>query len=109
MPSYILQSGRHYMRRAGKLKRYVPGDRIEAEEWEVSAIMDRLKPLDPPDSQVTDETGGLELRHKGAGWYDVVNTETGQKLNDASLRKSEAEELIGKEPEEAEEAEAEPE
>jgi len=35
-----------------------------------------------------------EMDYKGGGWYNVINTETGMKMNRAALRKDEAEELI---------------
>lgn len=96
MPRYKLQSGKHYLMRRGKLRRYVAGDIIEAEEWEVNGFTDsetRFVPLDPPEPVIVADS--MRIKHKGAGWYDVINPATGEKLNDAGLRKEDAEAMVG--------------
>lgn len=51
----------------------------------------------PPEKAAQDAPRAHELRvvPRDAGWYDVVNTETGDKVNDAALRLDAAEAMAG--------------
>ena len=51
---------------------------------------------DPNESETVTDTVGLVLQHRGGGRYDVVNPETGNKINDDYLNKAEAEALVRK-------------
>jgi len=49
--------------------------------------------------------GGIDigLKHRGNGWYDVINTVTGDKLNTEALRAKDAKEFLSGSPEDVEE------
>lgn len=42
----------------------------------------------------SDSERGYRMLHKRSGWYDIVNTVSGKKINEKSLRKSDAEEML---------------
>ena len=48
------------------------------------------------DEEIKQATSGISLgiRDKGNGWYDVINKNTGEKLNDKSLRAKDARQFI---------------
>jgi len=37
---------------------------------------------------------GLEIKHRGNGWFDIINKATGDKLNDQALRAKDAKEFL---------------
>ena len=47
-----------------------------------------------PDQETVAPPAQFELKHKGAGWYDVVRSDNGKAFNDASMRQGEARELL---------------
>ncbi len=55
-----------------------------------------LKGFECMDEQIKAATQGIKLgiKAKSAGWYDVVNTVTGDVLNDKSLRAADAKKFI---------------
>ncbi len=54
-----------------------------------------LEPVDEPEKKEEGEDE-YELKHKSAGWYDVIEVHSGKALNDKSLREEEAKELLKK-------------
>ena len=97
MAKYMVQGGPHCRRENGKWKDYKPGDVIEATEHELRNFPDKFKLVGPPDKPF-DETRPpvkkLKMIHKGNKKYDVVNQESGKKINTRPLTKDEAHELL---------------
>lgn len=85
------------------------GEVFRASEQEIPVgAVDLVERLDPKQAKEENEplaTNHLEMRHKGAGWYDVINTETGEAINTKNLRHDEAEELVQQDAEEEEDEE----
>jgi hypothetical protein len=91
----------------GRLQIIKPGQEFYAREDEIPpSFRDTIKPVDPTGKQVTvkqaeqkekkEETKAApkyELRHRGGGWWNVVN-EDGKVINEKALKKEEAEELL---------------
>ena len=74
-----------------------PGDVVFADRLEdLGAGKDKYDAVDPelPSPPIT---SGLRVVPRGAGgWYDVINSETGEPINDTALRLEEASELATK-------------
>lgn len=86
---------------AGGKKIIKPGQVFTARLDEIpAAFRDVIKPVDADDVKTITEEKTVpapeleySVRHKGSAWYDVVNKD-GKVLNDKSLRKEQAEELV---------------
>jgi hypothetical protein len=65
------------------------GDKFELLESEAA----KQDPANPPEQKPSH----LEVRHKGGGWYDVVNTATGQKINSTALNYTQANSMVEEE------------
>lgn len=79
-----------------------PGQTFSAYPSEIpEAFRDQIRPVDKEKAEVFKDAGVAEVfepkfekKSKGGGWYDVVNTETGKVMNEASIREEQADELI---------------
>lgn len=72
------------------------GDVIKMPAFRMDAFLDRfVRVSPPPEEPEKDETARLRLRSAGGGWYDVVNTATGEAVNRKKLRKAAAERMAG--------------
>jgi len=82
------------------------GQIFRAAEDEIpQAFGDLVEQLDPKPSREEEAAPpqtNLEIRHKGGGWYDLINTQTDQAINTTSMRQDEAKQLAKMAPEEAE-------
>lgn len=59
------------------------------------AFRDVVKPLeDIPVVGGSNSMTSFRLEHKGAGWFDVINSSTGKKMNDRSLRQEAAQNVL---------------
>jgi hypothetical protein len=58
-----------------------------ADQWEALELQEEPPPGEPASTS-------LEIRRRGGGWFDVVNTETGKFLNDKPLRQADALDLV---------------
>ena len=116
---FQLQSSAHYERVVQKdgsykkgpaaRRRYVKGEIVPSTEdlaakfgnkfVEVNSGGKNLLP-DPtsapaPAAEGHDDAGtNLEIKHSGGGRWNVINTETGEKVNDAPMTKEDAEALV---------------
>ncbi|MEW5725494.1 MAG: hypothetical protein AB1896_20465 [Thermodesulfobacteriota bacterium] len=75
---------------------YLPGDIVEAAPENMKGVLDKFDLLDPPDQAQAEakQPNALKMVHKGFGRYDVLNTTSGQILNDHLLKKAEALALV---------------
>ncbi|MHC5035411.1 MAG: hypothetical protein ACYTFZ_10280 [Planctomycetota bacterium] len=105
MPEFRMRPGcgPHYMRNG---RRVLPGDTVTCEPEELGAALGKFERLGPPPKPEMPRTG-LKPVHIAGGWYDVVNPETGEPVNDQRLRKAEAHALAGIESESEPEPESE--
>jgi len=89
-------SGGNHLHSDGK--RYKKGDILLAHPHELSdALKSDYKCLDIDESkgeEIKDHGILLEIHHKGGGWYDVINTITGEPLNDSSMKRDVAKAFI---------------
>lgn len=81
-------------------KRIKPGQTFEAFPQDIpEAFKDQLVELEdksvekPVKTEVEKESPGYQLKHRGAGWWDVVD-KFGKQINDDALRKTDAEEFL---------------
>ncbi len=92
-------SGKHYMKRNGQMVVIAAGAVVEAEDYELGGAKDKFERLDPVPPEETQPqkppAEGLVMKHKGSGKWDVINSATGEKINDKLLTREEAETLIG--------------
>ena len=92
MPTYRVKSGKHRVNG----RTYTKGQKFEA--WYIPEgfrdTIECLTPEDEIDPAQSLPANPLEVRHKGGKYYDVVNTVTGQKLNDKGVTKEEAEAMV---------------
>lgn len=84
-----------------------PGETFYARVDEIpTAFRDMIVPVDPLGSKVTvkeaveavkieeaEAKSIYNLKHRGGGWWDVVN-EDGKRVNESAMKKPEAEELL---------------
>lgn len=73
--------------KAGQTFRAFPEDIPES-------LRDTCVPLDPIDETPPKSATKFEIRHKTAGWYNVVEISSGKPINEKSLRQAEAEKLL---------------
>lgn len=76
------------------------GETFRAYKQEIpERFMDLLQLVRDGDKQMQEKEPepkqNLRIESVGGGWYNVVNAETGNPVNDKKLRKQEAEELAG--------------
>lgn len=96
----IRRGQKHYMRGTGRgTNVFTAGQVIELYPLQAKGIMDKLIPLDEPQEPGEDPTPEntapeMELKHVGGGRYNVIHPETGEPINDETLSKTEAEEMI---------------
>jgi len=94
MPLWKLKSGKYH--RKGEVLR--PGAIIEASEYAMRGFLDVMERIDP-DIPVMDKPKAVPPIVRGSasglGYFDVLNPDTGEPLNDRPLVKSEAEALAG--------------
>ena len=86
-------SGKHIMR-DGKV--VLPGQTIRTDPENLKGAMDKFTVVDNQ-PELTDAEGPdatLVPRHKGGGYYDVINTVTGLRINQRSLTQEEAKGLL---------------
>ena len=105
MARFRLKSGKYHGTKNGQHHTYRPGDVIELKPDKVRHMMDILEPLEPIET-VEEETAApreqLVVVHKGGGKYNVINTATGEPINDILLTKRQAEALANGEKKESE-------
>jgi len=53
-------------------------------------LVERLDPKLSREEEAAPPQTNLEIRHKGGGWYDLINTQTSQAINSTSMRQDEA-------------------
>jgi len=72
------------------------GETFKAYPGEIpDGFKDIVQPLEEiPDPDKIVAGFHFEVRHKGGGWYDVINTISGKTVNNESLRVEKARELI---------------
>lgn len=79
-------------------KVYTAGQTFFAFEEEVpEGFRDTVVPLEELPSEaftIPVATDIYEIRSTGYGWYDVVNKETGKKMNDKGLREADAKKFV---------------
>lgn len=81
-----------------------PNETFCANDNEIpEAFRDVIERVDSKPSAEPEEPpqANLEVQHKGGGWYDLVNIETGKAINTTSLRHDEASRLVNLSLEEA--------
>ena len=74
-----------------------PGNTVYCLPAELGGAVDMFELLSPrpPEPDELPPGSTLELYHRGAGWYDVINPDNPEKpYNDKKLRKKDAEQLI---------------
>ena len=90
-----------------KVKIVKPGEKFYAEPHEIpEAFRDVIIPIDSKGQRVSVEVATEQekveeaeakvvynLKHRGGGWWDVVNEE-GKAINETALKKDKAEELL---------------
>lgn len=84
------------MRRNGKLKIIKPNEVFSAYEHEIPrSFRDVVVPLEdlPAEQPLEVVASGYQLRHKGAGRYDILDAQ-GKAVNEAPLSKEEAQTMI---------------
>ena len=91
--------GTHTQRIGGKIKTIKQDEVFKAREWEIpKSFRDVLVCLD--EDPVDEEFGTPEVKptfgiqERSKGWFDIVNTVTGQAINDKALREEEAKEIL---------------
>jgi len=60
------------------------------------AFRDVIIPLDNIEEPAPEPKSAFAVKSRGGGWYDVVNQETGHRMNDNALREDQAKELADK-------------
>ena len=81
-------------------KQYLSGEEFMGPPWLGKSFPDKLEPATDAAAaavkKVEDggEVAALKVVHRGSGKYDVVNTESGKKINEQLLKREEAEELV---------------
>jgi hypothetical protein len=91
--------GPHVIRTPGKpdieLK---AGDEIDCDPELLKNVMHKFEAVDPFEEEKPQATNFLIVKREGAaGYFDVVNAESGKAINMKALRKAQAEELAGRE------------
>jgi len=96
MAKYIVKSGAHSRIENGKRISYQKGDVIEAIADELKPFMDKFELVGPPDPppKMANPSKSLKAIHKGGGRWNVINTESGKKINQNLLSRDEAQALI---------------
>jgi len=100
MPKFIVESGRHHRSeyRGGKLVKvvYKAGDIWEIDDIDLidPVTRARLKPFDEPETSDNDHAGGYKINRVSPGWYNVVDVETDEVMNEKMLRFDKAEDLL---------------
>jgi len=85
-----LTNGIHYHPDGQVVKK---GEILYAQEWELSKVIKaKFQALDAIPS--TDFGKVLSVKSRGGGWYDVINSNTLQKLNSKPLRREAAESFL---------------
>lgn len=78
--------------RGGKVVR--SGETFRAHERDIPQafrdVVQRVDPKPPHEEEAAPPQTNLEIRHKGGGWYDLVNKQTGEAVNSVSMRHDEA-------------------
>lgn len=101
--------GFHIRKEVGKgTVRYQPGNIMLVENIsELGGAADKFEILDPipekDEFQLDASPVGLRMEHRGGGRYNVVNTETGEAVNEEHLTKKEAQAMVDAVPEGGEE------
>ncbi len=95
MPRYRLKSGSSNLLVGGRRVKLSPGDVVDCPKETVRSFQDQFECLDPPEDEIPKVEASLEMKHRGGGWYDVVNPDTQEAINDKALKKEEAEDLVG--------------
>jgi len=73
-----------------------PGDEFLATKSSILPFMDLFEQLDPDPPEADLDVSRLEIRrHLRTKYFDVVNPETGEALNDRPLSRRDAQELVG--------------
>lgn len=86
--------GKHDFRhRDGHRELLVAGGRVECDPEELGGALNKFVRLDPELPRELPKEG-LKIIHRGGGWFDVINSATGKRLNDEALRKGDAYGLI---------------
>lgn len=73
-----------------------PGDQVTCYPDDIAGVMNKFRIVSAP-APPTTLLMGLALVQRSPGWFDVVNSATGVKINSSALRKDDALELIGDE------------
>ena len=93
-------TGFHLRKESGKgLVRYKPGDIMKVETIsELGGAADKFEILDPIPEKDELELDApivlLKMEHRGGGRYNVVNTETGEAINEGYLTQKEAQTMV---------------
>jgi len=86
--------GKHrFSQEDGSYRWLHPGDQVTCSPDDLRGVLQKFKVIIAPPPPST-HLVTLELRKRGAGWFDVVNVATGVKLNSSALREEEALGLI---------------
>lgn len=93
-----VKAGKHVLRTLEGTKRYVPGERFSAYDFEVESFKDqleRLSPEPPPekDLPLAPGRGPKMVPRKRGGTFDVL-TADGKKINKKPLTEEEARSLV---------------
>lgn len=102
-PKYKLREGcgKHILGRGKNAKTIQPGQVVRATPEELAGAMDKFDlVLDTIREDVNAPEATLIPKHKGGGWYDVINSKTGMRINQKSLKQDEAMALLNGEWEE---------
>lgn len=98
--------GNFRIKRGSGTEVYRKGDVFEGEAKEIpEAFRDQWIRVDEPTPEEKAAEEGtpnvsLKLVQRSPGWYDVINSVTGEPINDSALRKDDALALMPEEPEE---------
>ena len=76
----------------GQMHRVTPGETFEMDEEQVRFFRDLLEPLE--ESKPMDPDPQYVVQHRGGPWYDVIDQETGERINDKALSKEDAEAMV---------------
>lgn len=99
MAKYRLKPGLQHQKGGRAIR---PGQVVELSPNEAKAFGDKFEFVEGDDefkplAEIEEEHGHqshLQKHHKGGGWYDVINTLSGQKINDRALSSEDADSLL---------------